>query len=397
MRNIMARLIPRSLASAMGLQKLGLFLLIPFASFTSHTWMPLPPNLLLFGIAGIITCLLYDAHFTLSERQSKPLRWSTNPYRPMIRTLLWFTAYMLVTQYFIDAPLRRYIGTLVSPVYGALILLLVQDMDKDYLKKLTEKFIRYTVYLFIIEALIRYGVSIYKIMEGTNYYQGFYRFKFYSPIYVETNGLSIHLISMFFFVLWWAQHTGQNMRFYLISLFVLVVLCLSRTSIISVPVGLVYFFLAKRYSWKNLLIAFGLIGCLAGFCALFFLESLVNDPSFQSKYQILYAAIDYFQHIDLLTFLFGIGFTLSNNVLDIYAHNYFLVYLIESGLFGLLIFVWILWLFIRKTNGLALIVILPLAVQILSSAITYVPFLYTILPLILIFSNNSLIQSKQLC
>ena len=97
--------------------------------------------------------------------------------------------------------------------------------------------------------------------------------------------------------------------------------------------------------------------------------------------------LEYYKHIDLLPFLYGIGNYNSMNVFSIYAHNYLLVFLVEMGFLGLLLLLFQFLFFIKVSRGQFLFVFVPFFVQVMSSTTIFIPHLYIIAAIIVYYST----------
>jgi hypothetical protein len=270
-----------------------------------------------------------------------------------------------------------------APLYLIFILLFSEKTSPDFLKNLGQKFIRYSLIILCIEAVLRYSFNIYLISQETNYYLGIYQFKFHGPMYLTSNAVACHLISLLFFVFWWARTFKQSMKKELIIIFVLIALTLSRASIPTVAIGLFYYLFFRNLNWKkslSVLFAFGIIA----FFGLWSLKYFINDFSFQSKFLILYESLEYYKTASLKNILFGIGFYETGNIMTHYAHNYFLLFLMETGVFGLLFLCATLFVLIKATNGAAMIVLLPFIIQTSTESNTFLPYFYVIIALMIL-------------
>lgn len=63
--------------------------------------------------------------------------------------------------------------------------------------------------------------------------------------------------------------------------------------------------------------------------------NLESDFSIVMKLSVFVEILEYYKYIDFFLFLYGIGNYNSMNVFLIYVYNYFLVFLVEMGFFGL--------------------------------------------------------------
>ena len=127
---------------------------------------------------------------------------------------------------------------------------------------------------------------------------------------------------------------------------------------------------------------------LPGFILFQKLASL--DASFATKFHIVYATISYIQTSSLMKILFGVGLGNSINSLGIGAHNFFIVYFIETGLFGLILICTFWWILLKRSQYKIGIVLFPFLISGLSFAPIIVPYLYSIAATILVLQSRKL-------
>ncbi|MCL2682466.1 MAG: O-antigen ligase family protein [Bacteroidales bacterium] len=382
---------------SLSLSEFGLWLLIPFASLTSHTWLPIPPTMVL--LLGAIVCWfvlqMQDRHSErsrgISQNQgdvSTSLDMTTSR-KEVIIVFSVFTLYIFVSQYLIDAPFRRYMGVVLAPLYLLLMLSFSEHTSTGFLKKLGEKFIRYSLVILSVEAILRYAWSFYLISQGENYEHGFYQFKFGGPMYHASNMVALHLIVLLFFMLWWGRTQKKSMKKELTIAFVLLALTLSRAAIPSVFVGLIYYRFFRDLNWEKALLIFFLF-CIVALVSLLVLMDLFFDGSFQSKFLILQESLEYYKTANLKQILFGIGFYETGYIMTHYAHNYFLLFFMESGVIGFLLLCTTWFYLIKTTRGVAIIILLPFFIQANSEGSTFMPYFYVAMAFLVLFSNRKL-------
>ncbi len=350
--------------------ELGLWLLIPFASLTSHTALPIPPTMILFFIALALWIV---------QSVSRGNVFGIENQNPIIREgiiiFFIFCLYLFASQYFMSSAFRRYMGALMAPLYLVLILIFSKDVSGEFLKKIALKFIRYSIIILAIEAVVRYIVSIVLFIQGENSFVGIYMFKFNGPIYSSSNLVAAHLIFLLFFILWWKHRQGQFLKKEIWFVAVLLILTLSRASIVALAGGLIYYWFFRNLNWKKSLLLL-CSGFVFLFLSLFALKFFIHDPSFQSKFAIANESIKYYQTADLTAILFGVGFYETEHLMAYYAHNYFLLFLMESGIFGFIGLCATLLYLIKSTNGSISIVLLPFLIQTAAESVTFIPYFY---------------------
>lgn len=205
-----------------------------------------------------------------------------------------------------------------------------------------------------------------------------YAFKLNGIIFNDTNSTSFLLTSLLCFFLYLRDNKLIKLSFLeIIFFFVLLVFTFSRAAIIGFLffVFVVYFFNRLKIALKFFTIFIFI------YFAIYIFMILVADESFRSKLMIFEETLRYIKESGIRDFLFGVGYENSKKVLDIYAHNYISVHLIEFGFIGLCIFViMFLFLFIKCSN--AMFLLLPYCVIGLSFTPTYLPYFYLYLGII---------------
>jgi len=366
----------------LSISEVGLWLLIPFASLTNVWGVPVSPTMLF--LLGAVAC------WTFLQMNGK-LRIENAEFKIVIAVCLIFAAYLFASQYLMHAPFRRYIAGVMAPLFLVLILIFSEQVSGDFLKKLGRKFIHYSVIIFCIEAIFRYAISFWTIYQGTNFYFGIYQFKFTALIHGDSNFVAILLVLLLFFMLWWKDTFKESLTKEIIIVSILIVLALSRAAIPAVAVGLFYYFFFRNLDWKKALLVFlatGVFGALALWATRYF-----PDDSFQTKFLILDESLAFLKTVDLKTFLFGIGLANSSEIMTFGAHNLFLLFLLESGIIGLLLKCIILLAFIKVTNGKITIVLLPYIVQSMAASSAFMPYFYVVIALMIIM-NKPLLENN---
>jgi len=340
-------------------------------------WFPVSPTMLF--LLGAVACWIFQ---TFNNEQPKI---NNQKLKIVIVVCLIFAAYLFVSQYFMHAPFRRYIAAVMAPLFLFFILFFSEQTSADFLKKLGRKLIRYSVIIFCFEAVFRYVMSFWMIAQGTNPYYGIYQFKFTALIHGDSNLVAILLVLLLFFLLWWNDTYKESLKKEIIIVSILIVLAFSRASIPAIAIGLFYYFFFRNLNWKKSLLVVFSIG-ISGILALWALRYF-PDYSFQTKFLIFEEALVYFQTAKLGNILFGIGFSNTEYILSFGAHNYFLMYLMESGVIGLLLLCATLLVFIKVSNGKITIILLPFIVQAMAASSPFLPYFYVITALMIVLTQ----------
>lgn len=405
----------------------ALWLLVPSLGLISHTYAPVPPILLFFMAA--LPLALYGLDPSLNGSDGGRA-WGRGfgarpegPPRPFLWWVACYVGYLFIDQYILGASLRNVWGVISSVCYAVLPLLLWGDRGtvwspvaevgggdsaaagspeiasgvgspENLFVKHRRKFdwaFRIALAVYTVEALWRYGMAW--LSAAPSVYQGIYRYKFGGLMYSESNATGIHILIWLFFTLWWmlALHRHglsdrrTRIRYSGMAVWwsVLLGLTLSRACWGAGVIGLLYFCLMSllparnlKYVWTGLLVCLFVGGALF---ALWVYPRVQYDASFISKFQIVYAFLDYWRQASWLEMLFGIGLTRSEIVMGVYAHSYGLVFLVETGLMGFLLMIGLFVRMLADSRGEGLCLLIPFAIATLSTTVLFVPELFLFL------------------
>jgi hypothetical protein len=250
--------------------------------------------------------------------------------------------------------------------------------------------------LISIDAIIRLAnPNVY----ATNMYSGHtresglaYMFKYNSIMYPDSNFVGVQVCLTYFFTVYLYKenllvHWAKNLRY---VLFVLVILSTSRSAIITMVFYTLIFNKISfpfKLSKKQIIWLLSIVVSLV-LASVFILSLIKNDESFNSKFMILYLAVDFIKEIPLTSFLFGIGMGNTFSFIGIGAHNLLVTLTLETGLIGLTLFIVSLYFSIKKTKGKALYVVLPLLTMGFSFVSLALPFLFAFLAIIYVVENS---------
>lgn len=399
--------------SAESARAAALWLLVPSLSLISHTYAPLPPVLLFFAAA--LPLALYGLERGVTDATARKAEavtvgatstktsatGQTLHTKPKHRTFLilstLFIAYLLASQCLMGTSLRSVWGVVGTVLYGLLPLWLWNSANTNVSANASSiitthrsKFdwaFRIALVVYTIEALWRYGASW--LAYETSYYQGIYKFKFGGLMYSDSNMTGIHLIVWLFFTLWWWRRFGEKRYLFMAAWWlVLLGLTLSRTAYIAAMVGLFYFCFPTK---KQVYLWIGLPLCLIVGAVVFMIwiyPRVQYDTSFISKFQIWYAFLDYWQQASVLEKLFGVGLLNSEMEMGIYAHSYSLVFLVETGIVGLVLMLTMFFCMLIKSQFEGLYLLVPFAVVTLTATGTFMPELFLFLSLMMALDHT---------
>lgn len=353
----------------------GLWLIIPFCSFTSHTIILVPPTLILFFIGSIVLTGLHP-RIHISSVYSIPVVCAS---------------YFLLSQMSIGAPAGRYIGVVAAICYFIITVAFGFNLDGKSRDKLISKFIHYSTVLLIAECIWRltHPRAEYAVFDGGDDSRWIYQYKFGGLMYTDSNAVGIHIIILLFFIYYLEKEQKAAWPKIKIVLLILLVLTFSRAAWFGFIVGWIYirYFQNKRLGFY-IINLFLFIGAGLLFYRFYLQAKISSDLSYQSKFDIIGIVLNHFKDISSSELFLGIGFSNSLERMGVYAHNFFMVFLIESGIIGLFLIILLLLQFTISTKLKALYVLVPFLVTTLSSTITFMPFFYVVIALIFVFENK---------
>lgn len=221
-------------------------------------------------------------------------------------------------------------------------------------------------------------------------------YKYASFMYADSNGTAIHIVVILFYILYLEEVHTQKWRKSKLILVVLLLLTFSRAAWLGAVLGWIYVRFLQQKKFSFYLLNFTALVFLASLVYIFYLrEKIETDLSFQSKFEIVEIVLSHFKNATLVEWLLGIGFSNSLTVLDIYAHNFEMVFLIESGVIGFLLMALCFTNFIYITHRKALFIIVPFLITTLSSTIIFMPFFYVAIAMIYVKQRGKTIILKQ--
>lgn len=294
-------------------------------------------------------------------------------------------SYFLASQLF----LKPDISTLVNCLFSLFIFVVTYQIackiSMSHILFASEKLVIFSLPLLIFEAAYRLSNPI-KFVDfsviGRSELE-FYYYKINSIMYVDSNFVGLFIISLFTFLVYLKEITKKKYPFVFLILTILTILTLSRASIITLilfsiiyRIGNVIYSSKKTFIILAIIIALGLLIPLhSGY--------MLDDDSLKTKFELIVQAYQFILNSSAKELLFGVGFGNAINTMGIGAHNFFVIYLVESGLIGLvmILFLWILILI--KTKLKAGIVMFPFLLNGLSLSTVAIPYLYVMFAIIL--------------
>jgi hypothetical protein len=351
------------------------------SALVSHTKLPIPPALLIWGAMVLLFLFLYLSDFGSSRIPKYGL------------IILPFAFFLLFTQPFTDASLKNYVGPIISALFFPLVVYFLNFLNRNQVVQIVKYLLLISTIVLTFETLYRYvfpNFELQDLSESRGSDDMFYMFKTTSLMYNDSNGAAIHISIILFFTYYWSEFVEKKYRFIKFVLWVLLIFSISRAAWIGAIIGLIYFKLLRGKSilfWTlagSLFFLFSLIGFFV-----YILPLMETDPSFMARIEVFESAYKYYKSgpniIDQLT---GIGVYMSKEYFDIYLHNFYIVQAVEMGFISLALLI-IMWgQFIFFTNSKGLIILVPYSIIVLSSTLSFIPVFYVVMGIMCICENK---------
>jgi len=236
------------------------------------------------------------------------------------------------------------------------------------------------LFIFAIECFIRLiyptapSEQMWRIINSSDSLW-FYKYKFGSFMFADSNTSALFLLLIFFFMLSNQSYLKcSKTRIYFC--FVLLILTFSRASILAMVLGVIHYNLAERLRSTTLFAAYGVIITLIGTVFILFVSS---DGSFASKVYIFNIAKDIMLADGVWALFWGREIDYMFNNYSINSHILFVSIFLDLGL---VIFLLYLIFFIYYAKTVSSYVVFPFLVSSLSYCLYYgFPLLFIILAL----------------
>lgn len=362
----------------LNIRNVALFFTIVFSGFYLTRVLSLSPVYITFLIGSIV--IIGYGIFNFS---------SIHISKASVIFLL-YIVYILTTQPFLNPDFNTLINVLFSLFYFIIVINISLYSNNKILIKYSKYFIWFTIVLLAIESIWRITHPVF-VIEGTDKdYRDtegmlFYAYKFSSIMFKDSNFVGTYGLVAFFYYYYLKKNRYVKSNIPLIILFLLILLTLSRSAIITVPFTIVIlYFLTLKIRLYHIFI--GVFILILIFTIVF--PQIANDGSFLSKFNILELTWLHLQKCSLFEFFLGVGFGNTFKHIGIGAHNLFVTHLIESGVIGLLFFLSVNFSLIKHTRKNSLFLTIPLFISGMSLAGHAISFYYACLALIYVIQRN---------
>ncbi len=359
------------------LNYLVLFFIIPFSGLYI-TKLYISPIYIFVSIGSFFSLIFIFLNYRIKI---------PNSYEFFIGLILF--VYFTLQILYLNPNLSTYINFNFSLFLFLLTYVVLYRTKTISIISVSEKLVYFSIPLLIYEAYYRITNPIFFVDFAAKGREDlfFYYFKVNSIMYQDSNFVGLFILSLIFFLLYIKEITKKKYYILISILVVLIFVTLSRSSIISFLLGILFFRL-RHIIYRYRIISFIAFSLIISMLFLVFLNYRYIDDSFSTKFYILERTLEYINKTDITGILFGVGFGNAYSVLDIGAHNFFVCYLVESGLIGL-VMVLILWTqILLKTRFKAGVVIFPFLLNGMSLTTGAIPYLYCMFSVILILESR---------
>lgn len=280
---------------------------------------------------------------------------------------------------------------------GTAVNLIVSLLGYIYLR-----FARFTIslkqYSRIINAMVVFNLvilgidSIYRLLnpmhpnaDKIDLYAGsqdkwFYLYKFNSLMFSDSNDTALVLIVLFFTTLLMPREYFSLSKFKIYSIFIfLILLTFSRAAYFVTILGFLNYKIAS-FSRLNKLIVRSLL-VISGIISISIIYSfLIADDSFAVRLDIISMIFDLQSKTSFSKLLIGVGPGQGEEALGIYTHIFYLTYILELGILGLLLVLTFFFLYMYRYGNIVLFPVLTIGLSFFLYLGT--PFLFVPLALI---------------
>lgn len=268
----------------------------------------------------------------------------------------------------------------VGPVVYIMVKVYCDNVTSDTRMRVSIFFIYSSLFLILIETIIRFfmpdlvDISNIELPLGEELF--FYKYKFSSIMYEDSNfvGLQLVVVAAFLITLR-LQDQFQKLKFTILSIVIIALTYATFSRASSITVTLLYFaYLVRNFGGFSRFLLFGF--CLV-FSSVYF-EQLLVDESLLSKFYIFNVVVDYLVYSTIPQILLGVGIGNGVDVLGMGAHNLSGLLILEAGALYTIFFLSFSWH--RFRNGAAYIVA-SIFINGISLVTFAIPFYYVALAL----------------
>lgn len=286
-----------------------------------------------------------------------------------------FCGYVLVSHFF-----HGLNSSFLNVVFSVLYFILTYEI---LINVATNDIIGYCKKLFWVSILLLVAEAIWRFSHPVLEQPSFYKFKFNSIMYMDSNFVAVFVMSLYFFALYLQENHNLNLKKERITLVVLLGLTLSRATIMVTAICAILFTKRISWKWKRIIILIG------GTVTVLLLLVMLGDESNEMRLYIIKQAISfYLERATISQKAFGIGFGRTADYVGFGSHLFFITYLLESGAVGLALLT-IFWaVLLKKSNFRIGYVMIPFLITGFSMTPHFVPYIYCAYAIIIVLENR---------
>lgn len=304
-----------------------------------------------------------------------------------------FTLFVLFINLIPQLFLQPNISTIVSFVFSMIVFLFsylsLNMSNKEKIIKYSTTMIYCSIPLLIYEAYYRITNPIFFVdfAEKGREELFFYYYKVNSIMYMDSNFVALYILSLIYFLMYLTTHAKRKHIVAFLCLIILLILTLSRSSILSMLIFVIPF-VFRKYIHKYRIFVFPLIMFMVMILIPIAIKYSTMDDSFSTKFFLFSQTFKYLSSASLSEVIFGVGFGNAYTVLSLGAHNFFLTYLVESGVLGLVSILLLWFYFLIRSKYKIGIVMFPFLFNGLSVSTVAIPYLYAIFAVVLVLERK---------
>lgn len=295
-----------------------------------------------------------------------------------------FIIYLIITQIIVlNNDNHAMYNVLFSLIYCVVSMRCLSKVSGQQLIDISVKFINFNIIILTIEAIYRW-LHPQSLAVNASEDIAYYKYKYSSIMYLDSNFVGIYAVAVFFLGTYLVTCKGVKLKKQQLFLALIIIATLSKASIIALVIfGYVYQLRISK-SLKKLILIF--IIALAGYELV---TLFMNIGTMARKIYAVEETWKYLRETNLFSLLFGVGFGNTGLYIRNGGHNIILVYIVESGIIGLSLLLFLFVIFYKRTNSKFGIVLFPFLFVAISMVGHATQYLYVIAAIIYYLEKNN--------
>ena len=347
-------------------------------------------NKLPIGMPHIVFILGFCFYFYFISRNLQIYKVSAYSFGLLFFYLLLFVSHSNLISF-----MNHFSSLLMFPI----VVELGKNIKKETVLKVSVILIKISVFFLIIECGGRHIYAI--LLRGIG--GSFYKYKFYSFMFFDSNFAGLMILVLYFFCKYLIIYYNIKLSIYKKILFILCFLTWSRVAMLSLLLSLFYFFYNiknKKTKFKRIVgIRLALFLCIVCACLVMLYNLLYEylyglDGSLNTKFKLVEGVMNLLDLNNEYNILTGFGIGKSAEHLGTYPHNFFLLYLLDTGVVGLAIELLYFIFILCKQNLKGLLIFIPFFIAAQSATPASVHYLYVVLGIIFLLEYDDKINKS---